>query len=203
MIEISLLPDNLKISREGKWKLLLSPLVLGVLFFLSLFIVGQVFFTGVTVSQGIEIAAIQKQVAVLTESNKEIVSRKLQIIERKDRLKKIDALMKRPFFWSSFLNALTESMTKGIWLRGFSIANNQSSSASGDERLGNLRLEGSAIAKGEETAYIGKFIKQLKDNAYLGVLFEQIELSNINQKKIKEFDVYDFVLIGLFRKEKV
>ena len=66
-----------------------------------------------------------------------------------------------------------------------------------------LKLEGSVTASGQETAFIGKYVKSLKDNATFTELFRDIELSNINQRKIKEFDVYDFVLICKFRKGKI
>ena len=51
-----------------------------------------------------------------------------------------------------------------------------------------LYLEGSVVGPGQETAFIGKFIKQLKENPLFAELFEDIRLSTINQRKIKRED---------------
>ena len=59
------------------------------------------------------------------------------------------------------------------------------------------------MGKGEETAYTGKFIKELKANSLFNGLFNDIELSQINQKRIKDFDVYDFVILCTFKKGKI
>ncbi len=66
----------------------------------------------------------------------------------------------------------------------------------------SLKLEGSVVAPGQETAYIGRFIKSLKENSMMNSVFTDVELSGMNQKKIKEYDVYDFTLLCHYRKEK-
>ena len=111
-------------------------------------------------------------------------------------------------------------MIKGVWLNSLSVAEEaealhrvrrqakagakpaaKESAASGPP-LKVLKLNGSVVGKGDETENVGKFIKELKSNAILVDFFSDIELSDMTQRKIKEFDVYDFVISGVFKAEK-
>jgi hypothetical protein len=66
-----------------------------------------------------------------------------------------------------------------------------------------LRLEGSCSGGGQETSLIGKYLKSLRDSAYFKELFgDQIDISNIRQRKLGEAEVFDFVVQCRFRKEK-
>lgn len=68
-----------------------------------------------------------------------------------------------------------------------------------------LKLEGScAGASGQETALIGKYLKSLKDDAYFKELFgDDINLSGMNQRKLGEADVFDFIVQCRFKKGKI
>jgi len=46
-------------------------------------------------------------------------------------------------------------------------------------------------------------LKQLKDNPMFNNLFQDIKPTNINQRRIKEYDVYDFMMYCKFRKDKL
>ena len=65
-----------------------------------------------------------------------------------------------------------------------------------------LKLDGSTVGQGEETAFTGKFIKGLQSNPVFRELFSDIELSNLTQKKIRDFDVYDFSIYCTFKPNK-
>jgi hypothetical protein len=66
----------------------------------------------------------------------------------------------------------------------------------------SLKIEGSVVAPGHETAYIGRFIKSLKENPMMNTVFTDVELAGMNQKKIKEYDIYDFTLMCHYKREK-
>lgn len=68
-----------------------------------------------------------------------------------------------------------------------------------------LKLEGSCTGSaGQETALIGKYLKALRDDPYFGGLFgTDIDLSGINQRKLGEVDVFDFVIYCRFKKGKM
>lgn len=67
-----------------------------------------------------------------------------------------------------------------------------------------MKLEGSCSGgAGQETALIGKYLKSLRDNAYFRELFDSnINLSGMNQRKLGEADVFDFIIYCRFKKEK-
>ncbi len=208
MILVNLLPENLRLSGESKWKFLQNPLIKGVLSIVVLFLAGQIFLTIFAGYRFAELGLVKKQVADLTEMSKGLSARKTQIADLNLKLKAIDALTQRTFFWSSFLNGMNQCLTKGIWLTGFSIGDGPTSGAVGRDKKPSkpakvLKLEGSAVAPpGQETAYVARFIKELKSGLVLGELFEKAELLTINQKRIKDVDVYDFVVNCTFKKDK-
>ena len=169
-------------------------------------------------------ASMRRQIERLTGELQETQKIKALTKISLEKLMDIKSLTEKKFYWASLLNAISESMTKGVWLRSLTLdevmeeaprrpAEPSKAAAPGKKTekkpvatatpVRALRLEGSVTASGQETAFIGKYVKSLKENATFTDLFRDIELSNINQRKIKEFDVYDFVLLCKFRKGKI
>ena len=223
MILINLLPPELRKTETQKIvlpeipikkTLIVSGLSLLALLLLLTAVVG--FFTW-------REATMRHQIDQLTGELQETRRIKTQTKASLEKLQDIRNLTDKKFYWASLLNAVSESMTKGVWLRSLSLdevmeeaprrALPVSKPAEGDKKperktapptaVRVLKLEGSVTAAGQETAFIGKYVKSLKENATFSDLFRDVELSNINQRKIKEFDVYDFVLLCKFRKGKI
>ena len=207
MIEINLLPEELR--KKEKIKLDLPEVLVFKILSVILIVVisAQILLSTFAVYQKIEFMRTKKAAETLISEDHEIAARKAQTLAMSNHLKEIRAMTERKFLWAVLLNALSDSMTKGVWLRSLSVA-----TLVADEPVSKkkekiqkrriLNLEGSVIGSGQETAIIGKFIQQLKESPRFGEWFEDIKLSTINQKKIKDFDVYDFVLIGIFKREK-
>ena len=195
MIEINLLPEELR-KKEERFNLLAElPIKRGAIIFVGVFLVLQLLASAYAFYLSAHFKIMKTEATRLTEANKEIDLWKASALLIKKRIEKADAVAHRPFYWWEFLNALSDSVTKGVWLTSLSISH--------DDKIGRLRLEGSVVGKGEETAYTGKFIKELKTNSFFSGLFDEIELLTINQKKIKDFDVYDFVILCTFKKGKL
>ena len=174
-------------------------------------------------------ASIKQEIKLLTAQVQETRKIKSQTVSVLNKLKDIRGLTEKKFYWASLLNAISASLTKGVWLRNLLLgeiveeaprpvaapvskagrvektasAGRVEKTPSASQPIRVLRLEGSVVAPGQETAFIGKYVKSLKENAYFTELFRDIELSAINQRKIKEFDVYDFVLFCKFKKGKI
>lgn len=227
MIEINLLPEELRKKESVKLSLPAMPALpkKTVLLAVGVVLGVQVLFTAFAFFQKGEAAAVRKDITALNESNRGLVAQKTESAEIRKRLSQIDHLLQRKFFWSSLLNALTDSMIKGVWLTNLSIAESNASpmikktvevtlskadtlsprktvsstSRTPPKSSKMLKLEGSVVGPGEETALIGKFIKKMKGNALFDKLFAEIEPANINQKKIREFDVYDFTIGCVFK----
>ncbi len=193
MIQINLLPENLRKKSLIPWEM---PSFINwkvVILFVWIFFGIQVLGFGLVGFQYFELIKVSRDVVILREQNKEILQRKSENTRMKNEIRQIKLLAHPKFYWTVLLDALTHSMTKGIWLRSLSLGEDKKS----------LELDGSILAQGEETAAIAKFIKGLKENPQLGPLFEDIQLSTLNQKRIKDLDVYEFSLIGIFKKDKI
>lgn len=223
MIEINLLPEELRKKRKkasvaGE----LSPkkaALIGAVALLAL----QFLATAHAFYLKSQIGSVTGQIARLNEQNKQINVWKNELKVMDARIKESDTLTSRNFRWASLLNSISDSITRGVWLSSLSLRVEERNITPVEppkaapkvkgarapkpprpvvEKIVTLLLEGSAVGQGEETAIIGKFIKELKNNKLLSELFEDVRLSTINQRKIRDFDVYDFALSCQFKKGK-
>lgn len=215
MIEINLLPEEMRVSDTGgRFPKISAKRAIGLS--IAAFVVLQVIMTVFSVLMQLESMRVKSELAKLQKEYVVLIQRKNEIRVLKARLKQIGQMTARPFYWAKFMNELSDSVTKGVWLRQLTITETdassalskvaqaaQSATAKAAGKAYYLKLEGSDVAKGQETASIGKFMKELKSNALFIELFESIELSTINQRKIKDIDVYDFSLVGAFKKGKM
>ena len=192
MIETNLLPEELRKKEERVNLLAHLPIKRGAIILVIVFFGLQILATLGAFYRSIHFNWMKAEIIRLKEVNKEIISQKVSTALIKKKIEKEDADTQRPFLWSSLLNALSDSVTKGVWLTKLSVTH--------DGKSDHLGLEGSVVGKGQETAYTGKFIKELKANPLFNELFVEIELSTMNQKRIKDFDVYDFVILCTFKK---
>ncbi len=211
MIEINLLPDDLKKKAMAHFKLPEFPTSQAFLTGFALFLGLQVLFGVFAFYQRLEIMGLKSRVISLKEENRQTLVHKSEGASYTTKLRQIAFATRRKFYWSSLLNDLSGSMTKGVWLRELSITeveqpvavlkSKDSKADAGPQKARCLKLSGSAIGQGQETAFIGKFVKQLKDNSQFSALFSQIELLNMNQRKIKDLDAYDFDINCIFKSE--
>lgn len=232
MIEINLLPPELRKKEVTRFAL---PNILNRQFMIRSLLV----FAGVHVLLGGLVAVqtlyhghLKREVAALKTSSQEIIRQKSEIKTGKERMSRLGQMTQRNFSWTRLLNALSNGVPKGLWLRSFKVteemralpqqdakaAKSKSSETSPktkeekkkkekpkqekEEKVNALKLEGSVVGNGQETATISRFIKALKEDPYFGSLFDEIEFFNITQRKIKSFDVYDFTIVCVFKKGK-
>jgi len=210
LIEINLLPEDMR-KKEG-FSLALPDLPIGrtiVLAFAFLFI-AQFALLAFAIFQASRVGPMSTEIEQLKAQSKEILRQKSEIAAMDSRLKDIDALTARRVYWARLLNAISNSATKGVWLTGLAVVDAQETvqappkpgqkpGAPTLRRYRYLKLDGSVVGQGQETAYIGKFIKELKGNPVLSDLFMDVKLASITQKKIRDLDVYDFVLTCQFK----
>ena len=214
MIQTNLLPEEFRKKERIKLTLPEIPLRKFSLIFFGVFFVAQLSLSFFAFYKKTRIGDAKKEIAAFKAQNRDLTLRKTETAMMKVRLKEAEALTRHDFFWSRLLNDISDSIPKGVWLTRFSVQEAEGTAeavraASGRARKGQafaaakvLRLEGSAVGPGQETAIIGKFIKELKENAGLEEIFQDVKLSDINQKKIRDADVYDFVLICVFKQGK-
>ncbi len=191
MIEINLLPVEYR-PKLPKFVAPQLPVKKTFILLASIFLLAQLGVSIFTVFQVTRLRLLKNQVEVLEKESKEIASKKKEISAYAKRFRVFADIAQRNFYWSSLLNELTRTMTKGVWLTGFGIKDGSSEKDGKQVPTKVLKLDGSVVGQGEETAFTGKYIRELKSNAMFTQLFSSIELSNLVQKKIREVDVYDF-----------
>ncbi len=214
MIEINLLPESLRRKETARIAMPEIPIKK------SLYLVGgavaviQILLTLFAFYVQLELISVHRKIAVIEARNKEVVRQKAETVGLTNRMKEIRSLTARKFYWTSLLNELSNSMTKGIWLRNLYVVEEEARAVpakvekdkkavvKAPEREKYLVLEGTAIGAGQETAFIGKFLKELKDNSFFTQTFQEIKPSDINQKRIGEHEVYDFMIRCQFKKDK-
>ena len=217
MIEISLLPEELRKKERIKVAMPEIPIKKTLFISLGVLVSFQLLFTLFTFFLYTQEISLTKNVVSLKESSKDVIAQKEEAEAIYNRLKEIRSVVSRKFYWSELLSSVSNSATKGVWLRNLSVtdqgpkpsgsdkASTEPQSSDKDKKAAKdmyLVLEGSAVGQGQETAFIGKYLKQLKETPYFTELFSEIKPNNINQRRFKDFDVYDFTIHCKFRKEK-
>jgi len=189
MIEINLLPQELKIKDQGvnvlsQWFIYLIPLLLGTLLCLHLYFgIFAVILGGKQMvmnnqwnqmqPQKIALDNFKKQNAVLTGDSKALLD-----------------LLSLRINWSEKLNSLSIDLPYGIWFRDLN-ANPK-----------ELVIQGLAISlQKEELTLINKFISNLKDDADFFNDFAGIELKSVQTKSVGIYDVVEFGLSAVTKKK--
>lgn len=227
MIEINLLPEELRKKQVTRIALPELPVKKALITVGGGVVALQILATLLAFWVAAENAVSRQQLAALTEATKQTIELKKKSSALQGRVREYEEISRRPFRWAGLLSALTEAMTKGVWLRALRVedmvvaapappeeqkaAKKTGKSSKASERRAAaaktltvqvMKIEGSVIAPGQETAYVGKFLKSLKDNAGFSRIFVDAELSNVTQRKIQTYEVYDFVISCRFKGEK-
>lgn len=209
IIQTNLLPEELRKKERLKLSLPEVPVSQALTIFFGAFFAIQVLLSAYAFYQKGNLGHVKARVLELKGQTRDVALHKAEIASSKARSNEITSLVTRGYSWTQLLNTISDSVTKGIWLNELAIEDGEAQSVTPGPKARRvdgprpqiLRLDGSAVGQGQETAYIGKFIKELKEHPFLSQIFLDVKLQNINQKKVRETDVYDFTLVCLFKPE--
>lgn len=209
IIQTNLLPEELRKKERLKLSLPEVPVNQALTIFFGAFFVIQASLSAFAFYQKGNLGHVKARTLELKSQTRDVALHKAEIASHRARSNEIASLTARRYYWTQLLNTLSDSVTKGIWLTALAIEDGEAQGVVPGPRARKpegprfraLRLDGSAVGQGQETAYIGKFIKELKEHPFLSELFSDVKLQNINQKKVRETDVYDFTLTCLFKPE--
>lgn len=218
MITINLLPEELRRKETPKVLLPEIPIKKTLIAIGLALVVVQFLLSLLAAVFGLRAGGIRREIRRLSEETRQIQDLKTKTSAAQDKLKIIRSMTQEEFYWASVLNSISESLTKGVWLRSLSLEDvpedpskvvktpplkTASKKPSSVPMTRVLKVDGSVMAPGQETAFIGRYVKSLKEEPYFTGLFMDIRLDGILQRKIKDFDVYDFTLLCKFRKGKI
>ncbi|MDO8603391.1 MAG: PilN domain-containing protein [Candidatus Omnitrophota bacterium] len=193
MIEINLLPEglrkkktelsfNLNIEAE-KLKFLIVGGAIGILIFII-----------IALSLGSFIMDAQIKKLLARENNfsgkiSHIDSVNKEIAVLKSKMTALDQLTKRKFLWTEKLNQLSDLILPGIWFTHIYTDNEN-----------RLIIEGSVVSKSEEAmAFVGKFMKNLKDDQVFFKDFSNIKLESVQRRNKEERDIVEFKIALYFQ----
>jgi Tfp pilus assembly protein PilN len=188
MIEINLLPEELKVKAEASKKtqnldpryfLYLIPFTVAVLLSVHLYLGGWFLI------RRHELARLEK-----TWQGLEANRRQLEEFNKENTVFRHDTSMVKTLLgqrvaWSQRLNKLSHAIPSGIWLTELSLTTRE------------FTLRGSVISlEKDEMALVKRFVDSLKEDSSFFDCFSILELSSVQRKTIGSFDVLDFTLIG-------
>lgn len=222
MIEINLLPEELK-AKEPRFKkidvsaisLQNIPVINIAMGAAAILVIVHVILFVIGAYGKVTYGALSKKYNEILPLKKEADTLKSQVGVINKKVSAIDELMVKRFFWAKELNALSDSMTPGVWLTGLSYDEKEEERPAPERQynkkkeavrpkvekvtLRYLVLSGYASSMGEQgAALIGKFIKSLKDNPVLASYFSEIELGSIKASRLQDQEVMSFRITCLF-----
>ena len=186
MIEINLLPEELKIKKEKAAKAIKSRQVLYFipLIFIILIII-HIYLLSLLIVKNFQLSALNNKWQQLQPQKKKLEDFKgeYQTLSQDDNA--IKQFTSQRIIWSAKLNKLSLNLPSGTWFREMSVSGKV------------LTLRGSVVAlQKEEMDLINKFIDNLKKDRDFFKDFNNLELTSVQRKIIGGYDVTDFILVS-------
>ncbi len=193
MIEINLLPEGLRKKKsEPVFSLNIEAeklkfLAIGGAVVILILIVMALFFGSFIRSA--QINGLLAREKIFSDRLSEINSINKEIAVLKTKMGVLDQLTKRKFLWAEKFNQLSDLVLPGIWFTHvYTDSENR------------LIIEGSVISKSEEAmAFVGKFMKNIKDDQRFFSDFKNIKLESVQRRNKGERDVVDFKISLYFQ----
>ncbi len=198
MININLLPENLQKKKKGIGQSLVSygipqEAVIGLVGGLTALMVIAIILLQIAIfTKWAQRTALKKQWEALLPQ-KEVVDKVLTELRMfKNKIESIEKVTTgKRIFWSPKLNAISDSIPRGVWLSLISLDNHV------------LLLDGSAVSKNlDEMISAGNFATNLKShNAFMERL-ESLYVRSIQKRQIKSVEIADFLITIKLQGEK-
>lgn len=200
MIEINLLPENLRAKKKEPMKLPSLPIIPVAAGVVCLLIVIQILLWLFIQVKSVSRDSLKKKIALIADSNKDAMAIDGSLREISSRVEVVGKLLNSRFDVAKKLNDLSDSMVSGVWLRSIDVKKGESSSEPGILRE-TLLIEGSNIVIGDSgEGSISRFVNSLKENESFSSDFDDIELAKVERKKVQNTEIMDFVIICHFKK---
>ena len=191
MIELNLLPDELKVKPRGKragldieskYFIYLIPLVLG------LAILVHVYLAGLLIAKNHQLKVLDKKWQGLSPQRKVLEDFNKQYSLFSAEAQTVKQLMQRRLNWAEKLNKLSSLLPAGIWFTEVSVSGR------------DFSLRGSAVSlEKDDMSLIKQFLDNLKADPRFFGDFNTIELGSVQRKTVGGYDVAEFNLSGTLK----
>jgi Tfp pilus assembly protein PilN len=199
MIEINLLPEELKVKTRSKNSELVTVkkgaslnqdklFIYAIPVVLALCMLVNFYFVAVAIYKNSQLISLNRkwlnlepQKKILDEFNTEFYSGSQNAAFAK-------LLTSQRILWAQKLNKLSLNLPSGIWFNDLAINGK------------NITIQGSVISlQKEEVSLVNMLLDKLKKDADFSQDFSSFELSNMQNKNIGGYDIADFVLVGALK----
>lgn len=201
MIEVNLLPVQMrsrKREQAGIPSLPIMPIAASIVAFLVLL---QVLLFLMAQVKGATLSSLKKKNEKIKTANVEAVKLDESVKVLSSKVDVIDKLRSSRFNLAKKLNDLSDSLVPGVWLRSIDVKKGEATAEPGILKE-LLVIDGSSVVTDGKEDAIGKYVNSLKDNTSFSGDFDEIELSKVERKKIKNTEILDFIIICHFKKGK-
>jgi Tfp pilus assembly protein PilN len=185
MIEINLLPDELKENRQvGGDKLNADVISIISIALIGLAIINLCVIS-LAVIRGIELKVLSKKWQVLEPQRKKVQELRGDSESLSAEALAIRQLSQHRVLLAPKLNKLSQLLPKGVWFSGFALTNR------------NLVVKGSAFSMQEEgISLVNRFLTNLKADKFFFADFGTLEVTSVGRRTLGGTEVTDFVLTG-------
>lgn len=186
MIEINLLPEELKAGTKGR-KTNLEPMTLFYLLpiIFSLLIVVHIILAVVNIKNNYQLNALNKKWQALEPQRKILQASREEYDTLSADLKEIKQLAAGRINWAEKLNMISLGLTSGVWLNELSLSGNK------------FFLSGSALSlQKQEMSLINKLLTNLKNNPDFFRGFNSLDLDSVQKRTVGGYEIADFTFRG-------
>lgn len=191
MIEINLLPEELKLKAkakkiglaiEPKRLLYFIPLIFGLL------IIIHICLAGILAAKNSRLNVLNNKWQQFLPQRKSLEDFRKEYAFLSADAQVIQQLQKLRINWSDKLNKMSLYLPSGIWFNEISVSPK------------DFSLKASVVSlEKEEMGMINEFVRNLKNDAGFFKDFNNLELSSIQRKVIGGYDIIDFILAGTLK----
>ena len=183
MIEINLLPENLRKKREISVGVSWEAVRNAALVLLAVFILFQALLQLFIFIDIFRLQQLNKTYLIISPQKKEIDDLKEKIEKYKLLENMFSRLLSQRLVMSDNLNVISDVLTGGVWLSELSLSRN------------SIEIQGSCISpSAQELSQINKFLGALKENKKISQGLSSLELISVQRRKMGKFEVVDFVI---------
>jgi len=185
MIKINLLPKDL---RKSDRKIIL-PNKLHLFGVVVIFVLLHTLLFATALIKNVQLLSLRKTWSVLEPDSQKYSSTKKQVKGLEASLESAKIFFSRDASFAQLFSSLNSVIPRGLWLERFSLTDK------------SLLIQGSVVSLTQnEMSMISTFLQGLKDSEVYNSLSSKIELTSVQRRTIKSYDVVDFVLAGDLKK---
>jgi Tfp pilus assembly protein PilN len=189
MIEINLLPEEMKVKNAGfsgqpEYFLYLIPLLAGVI------ILAHVYLGLVQISRAVTLSALNKKWSVLAPQREKVTAFKSAGESASKQENLIRQLASKSIDWGKLQNKLSLNLPNGVWFNEIAMNSKE------------LVIRGTVVSlEKNEVDLINKFLFNLRQDPDFIKDFNGLELSSVQRRNIVNFEVADFVLTAALKEK--